>query len=716
MYLTKKQADKFYKIFHSLIFYTIEEFNMLDDPSVPGGKKPYTDYFATEVANTIWADSSIIDKYVKDNPEKLNSDELRIVSEWKHHVSGLFYMVKHTGGRTVMLQDGYAFGIVGISEDIAEMCPELPMAVEVTLLPFEGKIVYDGAFAFYSFSFGPGIKKEIENELKEIATKGSIVTTESDFIETAKQIADEKRSEKAKSEKETVTSKKKTDGDIPEIVNESDNSHMGILSGLPDEEREQAIKEHISDASEALENAFERVAIKTIYRRPPVSSLKACLNVLTKKNLIEIAYDCDLYLPSASRKDEYVEELTKELPGSYLTKWFLTHLTSSMVAPLNELADAGGQLNFSDKDTSSILKYCIYKKPYVMVFHYNHEYTVVMPDEIVGIYTDNRNKLTRTATLKDELKNYADALTTVYGIVSVDDFLHIFNKNRTEQIDMSTLIISLIQIKESLVAGYRIWEPGDEIYIVHYLFEFEEILEDDEFYEDFAEEYYNAQTDGKHFAGTAATADTEKGLYIDVVSVGADSDEDDDYSEEDIDELDISSDDIEYMEHIRSRHEKILMKPLKAAELLKYADDEQIYNQPAMVNMRNFFDANIPPNKDDYLFADKMAENLLQMFRFEASVQQIVDFLANSDLDFEIDKTKDMFSFIMDAANNIPKWVNNGWSAMELSRMQNKDGEIDYNFAVDSPDTKSIKAKKTGRNEPCPCGSGKKYKNCCGKS
>ena len=25
------------------------------------------------------------------------------------------------------------------------------------------------------------------------------------------------------------------------------------------------------------------------------------------------------------------------------------------------------------------------------------------------------------------------------------------------------------------------------------------------------------------------------------------------------------------------------------------------------------------------------------------------------------------------------------------------------------------KDRKIGRNEPCPCGSGKKYKNCCGK-
>ena len=27
-----------------------------------------------------------------------------------------------------------------------------------------------------------------------------------------------------------------------------------------------------------------------------------------------------------------------------------------------------------------------------------------------------------------------------------------------------------------------------------------------------------------------------------------------------------------------------------------------------------------------------------------------------------------------------------------------------------------IKPKKIGRNEPCPCGSGKKYKKCCGKN
>ena len=39
----------------------------------------------------------------------------------------------------------------------------------------------------------------------------------------------------------------------------------------------------------------------------------------------------------------------------------------------------------------------------------------------------------------------------------------------------------------------------------------------------------------------------------------------------------------------------------------------------------------------------------------------------------------------------------------ELYKKQKKSGTI-------------VKEKKIGRNEPCPCGSGKKYKYCCGRA
>ena len=45
-------------------------------------------------------------------------------------------------------------------------------------------------------------------------------------------------------------------------------------------------------------------------------------------------------------------------------------------------------------------------------------------------------------------------------------------------------------------------------------------------------------------------------------------------------------------------------------------------------------------------------------------------------------------------------------------------GEVDnqsYKQTNESPKPQPIRAKPSiGRNEPCPCGSGKKYKKCCG--
>ena len=49
----------------------------------------------------------------------------------------------------------------------------------------------------------------------------------------------------------------------------------------------------------------------------------------------------------------------------------------------------------------------------------------------------------------------------------------------------------------------------------------------------------------------------------------------------------------------------------------------------------------------------------------------------------------------------------------EYPQRQPKTGEIQW----DSDENGAYRRtnKKIGRNDPCPCGSGKKYKNCCGK-
>jgi SEC-C motif-containing protein len=51
----------------------------------------------------------------------------------------------------------------------------------------------------------------------------------------------------------------------------------------------------------------------------------------------------------------------------------------------------------------------------------------------------------------------------------------------------------------------------------------------------------------------------------------------------------------------------------------------------------------------------------------------------------------------------------------ERARFEKQNGEWFYDEGDIVPETVIRSAPKTGRNDPCPCGSGKKYKHCCGK-
>lgn len=52
----------------------------------------------------------------------------------------------------------------------------------------------------------------------------------------------------------------------------------------------------------------------------------------------------------------------------------------------------------------------------------------------------------------------------------------------------------------------------------------------------------------------------------------------------------------------------------------------------------------------------------------------------------------------------------------EIGGFKKVNGEWLYSEGYLRPTTVVRETKKVGRNEPCPCGSGKKYKQCCGKN
>ena len=80
----------------------------------------------------------------------------------------------------------------------------------------------------------------------------------------------------------------------------------------------------------------------------------------------------------------------------------------------------------------------------------------------------------------------------------------------------------------------------------------------------------------------------------------------------------------------------------------------------------------------------------------------------NTKIKIDIEPEKLYYNMVEAKADwlyNLPQWDNilTTQRRIELYREQKISGTV-------------IKAPKIGRNDPCPCGSGKKYKHCCGKT
>jgi hypothetical protein len=80
-------------------------------------------------------------------------------------VEGEFYIERTLKKYAVFIgPDDVVYGVLGLYEGLNEIFPKnrLPLLVRAVLLPFQGKIVYDGLFHGANIFFGGGIKEELK--------------------------------------------------------------------------------------------------------------------------------------------------------------------------------------------------------------------------------------------------------------------------------------------------------------------------------------------------------------------------------------------------------------------------------------------------------------------------------------------------------------------------------------------------------------------------
>ena len=179
MILAREDAEQFFRLMWWLQFYVTQREKLL--PNVMSKEEyarlPSTDKLAVRVA--LWKNRQVIDAYVQENPDRLPAEDLDIVQRWTKAVVGEFYIHRYLKQHTIFLGGSHVYAVLGLYDPLPYIYRDrpLPIMVKAVLLPFKGKIVYDGIFETYSIHFGPGIRDSFQREYMAAKQKGQIITS-----------------------------------------------------------------------------------------------------------------------------------------------------------------------------------------------------------------------------------------------------------------------------------------------------------------------------------------------------------------------------------------------------------------------------------------------------------------------------------------------------------------------------------------------------------
>ncbi|UOQ83474.1 SEC-C metal-binding domain-containing protein [Gracilibacillus salinarum] len=115
----------------------------------------------------------------------------------------------------------------------------------------------------------------------------------------------------------------------------------------------------------------------------------------------------------------------------------------------------------------------------------------------------------------------------------------------------------------------------------------------------------------------------------------------------------------------------------------------------------------------DKLDAAEIVDECVVQINYGKSLGEVMEFLSEA---FEFEGRDSLQSFtaqVVQLMNNTRQWILKGHTPMEL---RGKDDPTIIPFSQKkAKNNKTVTKTKVGRNDPCPCGSGKKYKKCCGR-
>lgn len=146
-------------------------------------------------------------------------------------------------------------------------------------------------------------------------------------------------------------------------------------------------------------------------------------------------------------------------------------------------------------------------------------------------------------------------------------------------------------------------------------------------------------------------------------------------------------------------------------EILAYSNEFYYEETAELTHLKRFVTEYVTGKKD---ITEQIIGTIIHNHRRSArySIETYTDVFLENGYGFRAISTESkVVTLIVEAINTVRMWAYGGYTVLEVKKIKLSNMSKNKKIRAKVP----LVSEKIGRNDPCPCGSGLKYKKCCGK-
>lgn len=177
MLLSPEDARLFFKLMPALQVFANQKLQIIKRLEHVEHYQKISDEQRIKLRNAFYKSADLIDEFVRENPFGFSADELGIISGWKNFVAGDFMIERVLKKYSIFIDNNKVYGVLALTQPLHQVLGGMPLPVYVktVLLPFKGKIIYDGLIETYSILFGHGVATSVSNTYRAAKQQGKII-------------------------------------------------------------------------------------------------------------------------------------------------------------------------------------------------------------------------------------------------------------------------------------------------------------------------------------------------------------------------------------------------------------------------------------------------------------------------------------------------------------------------------------------------------------